>query len=49
MVFLAPKDFFANLARFCFGLNMMTTTPLEAFVCREVRRDPWHALSRRRS
>ena len=30
-------DFWANLARFCFGLNMMTTTPLEAFVCREVR------------
>jgi len=26
----------ANIARFCFGLNMLTTLPLEAFVCREV-------------
>jgi len=25
-----------NLARLCFGLNMLTTLPLEAFVCREV-------------
>ncbi|CCX33066.1 transmembrane amino acid transporter [Pyronema domesticum] len=25
-----------NFARFCFGLNMLTTLPLEAFVCREV-------------
>jgi len=25
-----------NVARFCFGLNMLTTLPLEAFVCREV-------------
>jgi solute carrier family 38 (sodium-coupled neutral amino acid transporter), member 11 len=25
-----------NIARFCFGLNMLTTLPLEAFVCREV-------------
>merc|ERR1712093_15159 len=32
-----PSDhFWANIARLCFGLNMMTTTPLEAFVCREV-------------
>lgn len=25
-----------NIARFCFGLNMFTTLPLELFVCREV-------------
>lgn len=25
-----------NVARLCFGLNMLTTFPLEAFVCREV-------------
>ncbi|KAF2490838.1 hypothetical protein BU16DRAFT_469721 [Lophium mytilinum] len=25
-----------NVARFCFGLNMLTTLPLENFVCREV-------------
>ncbi|KAL7004225.1 hypothetical protein EMMF5_006231 [Cystobasidiomycetes sp. EMM_F5] len=32
-----PADsLWANLARLCFGLNMMTTTPLECFVCREV-------------
>jgi sodium-coupled neutral amino acid transporter 11 len=27
---------FVNIARLCFGLNMLTTLPLEAFVCREV-------------
>jgi solute carrier family 38 (sodium-coupled neutral amino acid transporter), member 11 len=27
---------FVNVARLCFGLNMLTTLPLEAFVCREV-------------
>lgn len=26
-----------NVARFCFGMNMFTTLPLELFVCREVR------------
>ncbi len=25
-----------NLARFCIGMNMTTTLPLECFVCREV-------------
>lgn len=29
-------DTMANVARFCFGLNMVTTFPLEIFVCREV-------------
>jgi sodium-coupled neutral amino acid transporter 11 len=29
-------DVMANIARFCFGLNMVTTLPLEIFVCREV-------------
>jgi sodium-coupled neutral amino acid transporter 11 len=32
-----PRDnVMVNIARFCFGLNMLTTLPLEAFVCREV-------------
>ncbi|KAF2229960.1 hypothetical protein EV356DRAFT_527129 [Viridothelium virens] len=32
-----PSDnVMVNIARFCFGLNMLTTLPLEAFVCREV-------------
>ncbi|KAK7472573.1 hypothetical protein VKT23_000687 [Stygiomarasmius scandens] len=29
-------DTIINIARFCFGLNMFTTLPLELFVCREV-------------
>ncbi|KAH6914001.1 amino acid transporter [Coprinopsis sp. MPI-PUGE-AT-0042] len=28
-----------NIARFCFGMNMFTTLPLELFVCREVIED----------
>lgn len=31
-----PDDVMANVARFCFGFNMLTTLPLEIFVCREV-------------
>lgn len=31
-----PDDTMANIARFCFGLNMLTTLPLEIFVCRQV-------------
>lgn len=37
-----------NIARLCFGLNMLTTLPLECFVCREVMtnyyfpHEPWH-------
>lgn len=30
------SDTVVNIARFCFGLNMFTTLPLECFVCREV-------------
>ncbi|RDW91527.1 transmembrane amino acid transporter-1 [Coleophoma crateriformis] len=30
-----------NIARLCFGLNMLTTLPLEAFVCREVMMNYW--------
>ncbi|KAI9850086.1 MAG: hypothetical protein M1838_006098 [Thelocarpon superellum] len=44
-----PTDnIMVNVARFCFGLNMLTTLPLEAFVCREVMTtyyfpdEPWH-------
>ncbi|KAF9318052.1 hypothetical protein BG003_011839 [Podila horticola] len=29
-------NFIINIARFCFGVNMFTTLPLENFVCREV-------------
>ncbi|OCK76090.1 hypothetical protein K432DRAFT_154399 [Lepidopterella palustris CBS 459.81] len=31
-----------NIARLCFGLNMLTTLPLEAFVCREVLTNYYH-------
>ncbi|KAJ5403302.1 Vacuolar amino acid transporter 2 [Penicillium cosmopolitanum] len=30
------ENILVNIARFCFGLNMLTTLPLEAFVCRSV-------------
>ena len=32
----SPDNSMVNVARLCFGLNMLTTLPLEAFVCREV-------------
>ncbi|KAI8969563.1 AAAP amino acid permease [Trametes punicea] len=32
----SATDTLINVARFCFGLNMFTTLPLELFVCREV-------------
>lgn len=32
----STDDTLINIARFCFGLNMFTTLPLELFVCREV-------------
>ncbi|KAH9176293.1 amino acid transporter [Lactarius sanguifluus] len=32
----SPSDTLINIARFCFGLNMFSTLPLELFVCREV-------------
>ncbi|KAJ7647323.1 amino acid transporter [Roridomyces roridus] len=32
----SPNSTLINVARFCFGLNMFTTLPLELFVCREV-------------
>ncbi|CAH6719157.1 vacuolar amino acid transporter 2 [[Candida] jaroonii] len=32
-------DNWINVARFCFGLNMLTTFPLEIFVVRDVMRD----------
>ncbi|KAM9940067.1 hypothetical protein OXX80_000445 [Metschnikowia pulcherrima] len=32
-------DAWANVARFCFGLNMLTTFPLEIFVVRDVLKD----------
>lgn len=39
-------DNWVNVARFCFGLNMLTTFPLEIFVVRDVFRDVvyfiWH-------
>lgn len=39
----APNNILVNLARLCFGLNMLTTLPLEAFVCREVMINYWFA------
>jgi sodium-coupled neutral amino acid transporter 11 len=37
-----PNDnIMVNIARLCFGLNMLTTLPLEAFVCREVMNNYW--------
>ncbi|KAH7356658.1 amino acid transporter-like protein [Rhexocercosporidium sp. MPI-PUGE-AT-0058] len=37
-----PSDnIMVNIARLCFGLNMLTTLPLEAFVCREVMFNYW--------
>ncbi|OAA73862.1 Amino acid transporter, transmembrane [Cordyceps fumosorosea ARSEF 2679] len=37
-----PSDsVMVNVARLCFGLNMLTTLPLEAFVCREVMLTYW--------
>ncbi|TAQ86921.1 hypothetical protein B7494_g4769 [Chlorociboria aeruginascens] len=37
-----PADnIMVNIARLCFGLNMLTTLPLEAFVCREVMFNYW--------
>lgn len=33
------NDSWINVARFCFGLNMLTTFPLEIFVVRDVIRD----------
>jgi len=37
-----PEDsIMVNIARLCFGLNMLTTLPLEAFVCREVMMNYW--------
>ncbi|KAK2625074.1 hypothetical protein QTJ16_005443 [Diplocarpon rosae] len=37
-----PNDnIMVNIARLCFGLNMLTTLPLEAFVCREVMFNYW--------
>ncbi|KAF2117900.1 transmembrane amino acid transporter protein-domain-containing protein [Lophiotrema nucula] len=37
-----PNDnLMVNIARMFFGLNMLTTLPLEAFVCREVMNNYW--------
>lgn len=37
-----PSDnLMVNIARLFFGLNMLTTLPLEAFVCREVMNNYW--------
>jgi sodium-coupled neutral amino acid transporter 11 len=35
------ENIMVNIARLCFGLNMLTTLPLEAFVCREVMNNYW--------
>lgn len=33
------NNFWVNIARFCFGLNMLTTFPLEVFVVRDVLKE----------
>lgn len=38
---LPSDNTMVNVARLCFGLNMLTTLPLEAFVCREVMLNYW--------
>lgn len=38
---LASDNAMVNVARLFFGLNMLTTLPLEAFVCREVMLTYW--------
>lgn len=43
------NDFWINIARFCFGLNMLTTFPLEVFVVRDVLRDVVVAYSNGRT
>ncbi len=46
----AADDIAVNIARLCFGLNMLTTFPLEIFVCRCVLEDlisPGHTFSTR--
>lgn len=37
-----PDDPVVNIARFCFGFNMLTTYPLEIFVLRDVLRDLYY-------
>lgn len=36
------NDFVVNIARFCFGFNMLTTYPLEIFVLRDVLKDLYY-------
>ncbi|KIV88767.1 hypothetical protein PV10_08412 [Exophiala mesophila] len=39
--FPAQGHIMVQIARLCFGLNMLTTLPLECFVCREVMNNYW--------
>lgn len=39
--FPAKGHIMVQIARLCFGLNMLTTLPLECFVCREVMNNYW--------
>lgn len=43
------NDWIVNVARLCFGLNMITTLPLEIFVAREVVKDLYVIYKTRRS
>ncbi|KAH3681402.1 hypothetical protein WICPIJ_007636 [Wickerhamomyces pijperi] len=38
-------DWMVNIARFCFGFNMLTTFPLEIFVLRDVLKDLYYVKS----
>ena len=42
------NDWLINIARFCFGLNMITTLPLEIYVIREVIKDLYTIFKRRK-
>lgn len=39
--FPSQGNIMVQIARLCFGLNMLTTLPLECFVCREVMNNYW--------
>lgn len=39
--FPSQGNVMVQIARLCFGLNMLTTLPLECFVCREVMNNYW--------
>lgn len=43
------NDWVINVARFCFGFNMITTIPLEVFVIKEVLKDLYNIYKKRKN